>query len=110
MNAAGASAPTSDVVVNVGCTAVPAAPAAFTTTVSGNVVTLLLGRRARHGADGARGRATRRATTVLTFPFAAPAAGIAVSAPPATYYVRARAVNSCGQSAPSVERTVVVPQ
>ena len=109
VNAVGASAPTSDLVVTVGCTAVPAAPAAFTTTVSGDVVTLLW--NVEPGTvQTVLEVGYAPGTTVFTFPFAAPAAGIAVSAPPATYYVRARAVNSCGQSAPSVERTVVVPQ
>jgi glucose/arabinose dehydrogenase len=109
MNAAGVSAPTSDLVVTVGCTAVPAAPVAFTTTVSGDVVTLLWNVEpgtVRTVLEVGYGPGT----TVFIFPFAAPAAGISVSAPPATYYVRALAVNSCGQSAPSVERTVVVPQ
>jgi hypothetical protein len=32
-----------------------------------------------------------------------------VTAPAGTYFVRARAVNACGLSAPSVERTVIVP-
>ena len=109
VNAVGTSAPTSDVVVTVGCTAVPAAPSAFTTTVSGSVVTLLW--NVEPGTvQTVLEVGYAPGTTVYTFPFAAPAAGIAVNAPPATYYVRARAVNSCGQSAPSVERTVVVPQ
>ncbi len=47
--------------------------------------------------------------TALSTPFAAPAAGITVPGIPAgTYFVRARAVNACGTSGPSVERTVVV--
>jgi hypothetical protein len=108
VNGAGASAPTSDVLISVGCTATPAAPTSFNTFVTGNVVGLnwnvepgTLQTVLEVGyAPG---------TTALTFTFPAPTAGLSVTAPPATYYVRARAVNSCGQSPPSAERTVVVP-
>ena len=106
MNAAGASAPTSDLVVTVGCTAVPAAPATFTTAVTGTWSRCIWNVEPGTMQHGRSRSASRRARPSLTFPFAAPAAGDRGERAAGTYYVRVRAVNSCGQSAPSVERTV----
>ena len=108
LNAAGASAPTSDLVLNVGCAGPPAAPTSLNTVVIGSVVGV--------NWNVEPGTVTTRlevgyapGATSLTFTFPAPTAGLSVNAPPNTYFVRVRAVNGCGQSAPSVERTVVVP-
>ena len=90
------------------CQGFPAAPNSLNTVVTGSVVGVnwnvepgTVSTRLEVGyAPGA---------TSLTFSFPAPTAGLSVNAPPNTYFVRVRAVNSCGPSAPSVERTVVVP-
>jgi glucose/arabinose dehydrogenase len=108
VNGAGASAPTSDVALTVGCTATPAAPTSFNTGITGNVVGL------NWNVEAGTTQTVLEVgyapgTTALTFAFNAPTAGLSVTAPPATYYVRVRAVNTCGQSPPSVERTIVVP-
>ena len=107
-NAAGASAPTSDLIVDVGCAGPPAAPTTLNTSVSGTVVSI-----SWNVAPGAATTVFEAANLtgpiIYTQSFAAPSAGFAVSAPPGSYRVRVRAVNACGSSVPSVERTVVVP-
>jgi glucose/arabinose dehydrogenase len=107
-NAVGTSVPSADVIATVGCTA-PAPPSTFTTSVAGNVVTV-----AWNVAPGTTttviDAGTAPGATSLSTPFAAPSASIAVpGVPPGTYYLRARALNTCGTSTASVERTVVVP-
>jgi glucose/arabinose dehydrogenase len=107
-NAVGTGPATADLAVAVGCTpAVP--PATFTASVSGSALSFAWDVAAgtiRTELDAG----VTPGTTVLTVPFAAPAAGIAFpGVPSGTYYVRARAVNACGTSGPSVERTVIVP-
>ncbi|MEP7118734.1 MAG: PQQ-dependent sugar dehydrogenase [Acidobacteriota bacterium] len=106
-NTAGTSAASSDLTVNVGCTP-PTAPATFITNIAGTTVTLAW--------DIAPGTTSTivdvgyaPGATALTLPYTAPAAVVGVpNVPPGSYYVRTRAVNACGASAPSVERTVVI--
>jgi glucose/arabinose dehydrogenase len=107
-NTVGTSAPSSDVVLNVGCTP-PVAPTTLTTTVTGSTVAF-----AWNVAAGTTSTVVdagyAAGATALSTPFTAPTAGITVPGIPAgTYFVRARAVNACGTSGPSLERTVVVP-
>jgi glucose/arabinose dehydrogenase len=106
VNAAGPGATTPELTLNVGCTP-PAAPTGFNTVVTGQVV----------GVSWTVDPGTVRTvlevgyapgTTALTASFTAPTAGLTVPAPPATYYVRVRAVNACGFGPPSAERVVVV--
>ena len=108
VNGAGASAPTADLLLNVGCAGPPVAPTTLNTSVTGAVV----------GVNWNVEPGTVRTVlevgyapgaTTLTFSFNAPTAGLTTNAPANTYFVRARAVNACGQSGPSVERTIVVP-
>ena len=107
-NAVGTSVPSADVIATVGCTA-PAPPSTFATVVSGNVVTFDWNVAAGTMSTVIDAGSAPGATALST-PFAAPTAGIAVPGIPAgTYYVRARALNGCGTSTASVERTVVVP-
>jgi glucose/arabinose dehydrogenase len=107
VNAAGTSAPTSDLVLNVGCDP-PAAPTTLNFVVNGSVV----------GVNWNVEPGTVRTVlevgyapgaTTISYTFTAPTAGLSTPAPPNTYFVRARAVSACGLSAPSVERTIVVP-
>jgi predicted phage tail protein len=107
-NASGSSPPSSDLVLSVGCAGAPAAPTTLNSSVAGSLVGLnwnvepgTVSTLVEVGYGPGQ--------TALTASFAAPTAGLSVNAPPATYYVRVRAVNACGQSAPSVERTIVVP-
>ena len=107
VNAAGTGAPTSDLVLNVGCDP-PAAPTTLNFVVNGSVV----------GVNWNVEPGTLRtvlevgyapSATTISYTFTAPTAGLSTTAPPNTYFVRARAVSACGLSAPSVERTIVVP-
>lgn len=106
-NAVGTSAPTADLAVAVGCT--PAAAPTFTATAAGSTVTFswsVAAGTVRTELDAGY----TPGTTAITVPITAPTAAIAFpGVPSGTYYVRARAVNACGTSGPSVERTVVVP-
>ena len=108
VNAAGTGAPTSDLVLTVGCSGPPATPTTLTTSVTGSLVVV-----AWNVPPGTTTTVLEAGygpgATNFTFSFASPAAGVSVNAPPGTYYVRVRAVNACGQSAPSIQRTVVVP-
>lgn len=108
VNGAGASAPTADLLLNVGCAGPPLAPTTLNTSVTGPVV----------GVNWNLEPGTVRTVlevgyapgaTTLTFSFTAPTTGLTTNAPSNTYFVRARAVNGCGQSGPSIERTIVVP-
>jgi glucose/arabinose dehydrogenase len=107
VNDVGASAPTSDLVLNVGCSP-PATPTTLTTVVTGRQVDVswnVAADTVRTVLEVGYGPGA----TNLTFPFTAPTGTLSVTAPAGTYFVRARAVNACGLSAPSVERTVIVP-
>jgi predicted phage tail protein len=88
----------------------PLAPSALTATVSGGVVTL------RWGAGGnaanvayilEAGSAPGQSNIVSASLGAL--TGIATPAPSGTYYVRVRAQNGCGVSAPSNELVITVP-
>jgi glucose/arabinose dehydrogenase len=108
VNGAGASAPTADLPLNVGCAGPPVAPTSLNTTVTGSVVGV------NWNVEPGTARTVLEVgyapgATTLTFSFNAPTAGLTTNAPANTYFVRARAVNACGQSAPSIERTIVVP-
>lgn len=106
-NAAGTSAATGDLTINVGCTP-PVAPATFTASAANRTVslnwTLVPGSTQTIIEAGYAPGAT-----ALTIPVPAPTAGVAFpGVPPGTYYVRTRGVNACGQGTASVERTLVV--
>jgi Glucose / Sorbosone dehydrogenase len=109
-NASGTSAATADLPIAVGCS-FPAAPATFTGSASGQTVTL--GWSVAAGVTQTiveAGLTPGFTTPIVSVAFAAPQAGVAFPGVPAgSYIVRVRAVNACGQSAPSVERTIVVP-
>jgi predicted phage tail protein len=109
-NANGTSAATADLPIAVGCS-FPAAPSTFTAAVAGQTVTL--GWSIAAGVTQTiveAGITPGFASALVTVAFAAPATGTAFpGVPSGTYYAHVRAVNSCGQSGPSVERTIVVP-
>ncbi len=107
-NAAGTSAASNEVTVRVGCAGPPAAPSSFTATVNGSTVTMAWSVLVGTTTTVIDAGYTPGATAV-SLSTAAPTGDLSVPAvPPNTYYVRARAVNACGSSAPSVERTIVV--
>lgn len=103
----GLSAASNEVIVVVGSCATPAAPAGFSGSVNGVIVSLSWGASAGASSyqlevGSASGLADLfngdvGATTTLVTP-----------APPGTYFVRVRAKNACGISASSNEITIVV--
>lgn len=106
-NPAGTSTATGDLTLNVGCSP-PAAPATFTASAASRTVTLTWS-----VANGTTSTVLEAGyasgATALTFPFPASQSGASFAGvPPGTYFVRTRAFNACGQSAASVERTLVV--
>lgn len=105
LNDVGASAATSDLTINVGCTP-PPAPTTFTGSASSGTVTLnwnvVAGTVQTVIEAGYSPGAT--ALTIASGGTGAVFPGV----PPGTYYVRTRARNACGLSAPSVERIVTV--
>jgi glucose/arabinose dehydrogenase len=109
-NANGTGAATADLPIAVGCTFADP-PTTFTASVAGQTVTL--GWSVAAGVTQTiveAGITPGFASALVTVPFAASATGTAFAGVPSgTYYARVRAVNSCGQSGPSVERTIVVP-
>lgn len=107
VNAVGTSEPSNEVEVLVGCIAPPAVPTGITANVSGNNV-LLQWTAAPQAtsylidAGSATGQSDIATIPATTTTFGGPV-------PPRTYFVRVRAVNQCGISAPSQEITVTVP-
>ena len=108
VNANGAGPPSNEVPVTIVCAA-PGAPTALTSTVNGNTVNLSWGTPASGGAAASYvlEAGTSPATTATSF--GVTGNSFTTVAPNGTYFVRVRAVNGCGVSAPSNERTVVVP-
>lgn len=108
-----AGPPSADEMMVVGgVPAPPSEPAAFTTTVSGNVLTLqwepplfgplteyLIEAGSQPDAADIGAVRTGNTNTTLTVP----------GVPPGRYYLRVRAINAQGVGLPSVERQVVVP-
>jgi hypothetical protein len=108
VNANGAGPPSDEITVEIVC-ATPGAPLALTSTVTGNAVMM------SWAPPGSGGAATNYRLEAGTSPnttvasFAVPGTAFSTVAPNGTFFVRVRAVNSCGMSPPSNERTVIVP-
>jgi hypothetical protein len=110
-NAAGTSAASNEVVILVGvCSASPAAPSPLSVVVAGNVITLnwtapsgpvttyVIEAGSQSGAIDLANVATGNTGTSLV-----------ATATPGTYFVRVRARNACGTSAPSNEVVITIP-
>lgn len=113
VNSAGPSPVSAEANFTVGaaCTP-PGAPQNFTFSLAARTVTLSWGAAAAGGAATTYivevGSATGLAN-LLTFPTGSTATTLTAQAPPGAFYVRIRAQNACGTSAPSGERVIVVP-
>ncbi len=108
VNAAGVSEPSPEIAVTVGCVGPPSAPVGLTAQVlagrfvslTWNPVPAATGYRVEAGSSSG-------GSNVAIIPVSAPALSGVV--PPATYFVRVRALTECGVSAPSAEIIVSVP-
>ncbi len=108
VNAFGPSGPSSEVVVDVGCTGPPAGPTGFTATPHGGGGVSL----AWDAVPGATSYVIEAGSgpgqadlAVIPVGNALAVAGVV---PPGTYYTRIRAITACGVSAPSAELVVPV--
>jgi hypothetical protein len=113
-NAAGVGPPSNEIIVVVGggggCSSAPSAPGTLSFTKNGSLVTLNWG--ASGGAPSTylveAGTGPSLANLVV-FDIGGPGTSFAAQAPPGVYYVRIRARNACGTSAPSNEVVIPVP-
>lgn len=106
-NADGASAPSNEVAVQVGCVVAPPAPGPLTFTTAGSSVSLAWG-----AAPTAEGYVAEAGQTPGSANLGAARlpnrTALAVAAPLGVYYVRVRAVNSCGTGPTSNEVVVTL--
>jgi predicted phage tail protein len=112
LSAAGAGDASNEVAIMVrACVQPPPAPTAFTSTVTGSLVSLSWA--VPGTADGPtrfviEAGSTSGAADLAVLTVDGVSRGLAVNAPPGTYFVRMRSVNACGDSAPSSEIVVTV--
>jgi hypothetical protein len=104
-NADGASGPSNEVVVRVGCVE-PAVPTGLAASVSGTHVSLSWAPVPEASAYVLEAGSAPGLADVAVIPTVRP--GLAGAAPPGTYFVRVRAVSPCGTSAPSGEIVAVL--
>lgn len=113
-NAAGTSGASSEAQFSLGgvapCSAAPAAPAAFDSQVSENIVTLTwqapVGPVASYIVEAGSAPGL---SNLYNAPTGSATPGLQTPAPSGMYYVRIRAQNGCGIGPPSAERVVIVP-
>lgn len=111
VNGCGVGPASNEVAVNLdGATPPPATPTGFTASVSGRTVAFQITPATTGGmAMGFQVEAgVAPGTTIAVLPTAATTL-VVPNAPPGTFYVRVRAVNPAGISAPTADVTVVIP-
>lgn len=110
VNAGGTSGPSNEIQFTVGgCAGAPTAPAGLTAQIAGT--TVVLSWAASSGSPASyvlEAGSSSQATDVVVSDTGSTATTLTTIASPGTYYVRVRAQNACGQSAPSDEIIVVV--
>lgn len=111
VNASGAGAASSEMIVTVPASATPPnAPGTLTASVAGGVVTLQWGAASGNATTYVVEAGTASSlTNIGTFATGHLDTSFTTAAPSGTYFVRVRAANGFGASAPSNEVTVVVP-
>ena len=107
-----ASPPSNEVIVSVGgagpCTGAPAAPVGLVSSASGNFVALSWGASGTISSIALEAGFSPGASNAALIVLDPSARTFSTSAPPGTYFVRVRASNACGTSAPSNEVVVAV--
>ncbi len=106
-NGYGASAPSNEVPVQLGCLAPPPAPGALSFLKAGSSVALLWGAALSASSYAIEAGQAPGSANLGAIPVGN-ATSFATAAPLGTYYVRVRAVNRCGVSGPSNEIVVVL--
>jgi glucose/arabinose dehydrogenase len=109
---AASGAASNEVLVAIGagpCTTAPAAPAGLVSSVSGRFVALNWGASGTITSITLEAGFSPGASDAALIVLDAAARAFSTNAPPGTYYVRVRATNACGTSAPSTEVVVAVP-
>jgi hypothetical protein len=110
-NSAGASPPSADAQFVVGECRGPGVPEHFTFSVSARTVALAWNAASTGNAPSTyvvEAGSGPTLANLLSTPVGA-VTSVVTTAPPGTYYVRVRAQNACGTSAPSNEQVIVVP-
>jgi hypothetical protein len=104
INASGPSDPTASQRLDVGCMAAPGPPLGLRGAVTGSLVNLMWERGAgvadRHLVEAGSGSGQSNLAVV---PVPSPTTALQAAAPAGTYFIRVRAANDCGTSAPSSE-------
>src|SRR5262249_29921815 len=106
------SAPSNEVIVAIGggpCTAPPAPPAGLTVSVSGRLVALAWTASGTITSIALEAGSTPGGSNAALIVLDAAARAFSTTAPRGTYFVRVRASNACGTSAPSNEVVAAVP-
>jgi hypothetical protein len=106
-NAAGVSGPSNEITVQVGCVTSPGPPSGFTAEADGGVVTFWWQTVSDAESYVFEAGSVPGAANLAVVPVASP--GLTTPLPQAgTYYLRVKAANACGHSAPSPEFTLTV--
>jgi glucose/arabinose dehydrogenase len=108
LNGGGASPPSNEVVVAVGCSSAPAPPTSFTYALTGQNVALNWAAAGDLTSVVLEVGSGPSLADIAVFALPGTARSIGGGVPPRTYYARLRAMNACGASAPSSEVTVTV--
>jgi len=109
---AAAGTPSNEVVVAIGagpCSTTPAAPVGLTASVSGRFVALNWAAAGTITSIMLEAGFSPGSANAAVIVLDAGARAFSTNAPPGTYFVRVRATNACGTSAPSNEVMVAVP-
>lgn len=111
VNACGSSAPSAELALNLdGATPLPATPTGFAASVAGRAVGFAWTAPVTGGTpSGYQIEAGLTPGGVIAVLPTAATSFVVPAAPPGTFYVRVRAVNAAGASAPTADVTVVVP-
>src|SRR5262249_56214014 len=105
------SAPSNEVVVAIGagpCTVAPPPPSGLAVSVSGRVVALNWAASGSISSIALEAGFSPGASNAALIVLDGAARAFSTNAPPGTYFVRVRATNACGTSAPSNEVVVGV--